>query len=706
MYRTKVQNTKGEQGIALVSTLLIAMALVTALVGITSVVVMNAKRTTTDESLVLAAQYAAEAGLTQAQTRVLEFSELLGNSAMTNDMTISSMENFAKQYCATYNLDTVPPVGQWTDLQVKNGFELCDVSDVTQASFDIFEDTIDSSIFEDMDIMSNASAAQVTDYWSEILGGGITFNQMVDPNRSVDLTFGFEPVAVRVLADGGRRFVFRQGETKAIGSVLGENGEILASRTISLQPSQNEFYVDYGKPSFAYYNLFVEDYSGFVVGSTAVYGGPVHLNGDTDYTGGRFYTKCSDNQQAAIFHSIFSTVKKSPSYVGGGDCSGDVNQATMFRSDHEFGADYIPLPENTNNQKRAVSGEDHTDSSVFSDEQLRQAFKVDASGWTQGGIYYSHGNEGDAANTSNNWLGGIYVNGSVKNLELSTNQYGRQVIKITPDLAGEITGYEWYRPCYYCSWKQRAVYSLPDEDDFETTRFEQDRYSDNWIVTKPDGSTQDLDEHFNGLIYVKGNIGRRCVEYGNTSCSNESGKSQASSTTFNNGYDKTAGLRGDGTDQPDLASNTRITITATGDIILRQNITYTDDPVVLGLAAKNVLGLYSNGGSIKMDSPWNTGVELDATMMAVAPGKGWGAIDYAGRRGNSKPTMNLLGGIIHYSAQGYGKSNSNYGYNLNLREDPRYVLGYAPPFFPTQTTWTSRVSSGLFNHGATWQYGN
>lgn len=409
MNRSNPRNRKSEQGIALVSTLLIAMALVTALLGITSVVVMNAKRATTDESLVLAAQYAAEAGLTQAQTRVIEFSELLGESAMANDMTVSDMEGFAQQYCASYNLATVPPVGQWTDAQVKNGFELCAVTDVAQASFDIFEDTIDPEVFENMNIMSNASASQVTNYWGEILGGGISFNQMVDPNRSVDLTFGFEPVAVRVLADGGRRFVFKQGETKAIGSVYGENGQVLASRTIKLSSPQNEFYVDYGKPSFAYYNLFVEDYSGFVVGSTAVYGGPVHLNGDTDHTGGRFATNCSNTQQAAIFHSVFSTVKASPTYAGGGNCNGAVNETTMFRSDFAFGSDYIPLPENTNNQKRAVAGSDHTDSSDFSDNAMRQAFNVSDQAWIdtnestqqKGAIYYSAGDGNTNANVSN-----------------------------------------------------------------------------------------------------------------------------------------------------------------------------------------------------------------------------------------------------------------------------------------------------------------
>ena len=711
MYRNNIQNKKGEQGIALVSTLLIAMALVTALVGITSVVVMNAKRATNDESLVLAAQYAAEAGLTQAQTRVLEFSELLNKSAMSSDLTMNSMEDYAKQYCASYNLATVPPVGEWTDEQIAQGFPLCNVADISQASFDIFEDTIDPDTFEDMNIMSNASASQVTGYWNEILGGEITFNQMVDPNRSVDLSFGFEPVAVRVLADGGRRFVFTQSDTKAVGSVYDENGEVLASRTISLTSPQDEYYIDYGKPSFAYYNLFVENLNSAYFSPSQSYGGAVHVNGDTTSSGPRFYTDCSSDQKATLFRSVFTAVKSSPHWYNTNNCGGAVNDATMYRSDFKYDSEYIVLPENTNNQKRAVVGENHNDTTLFSDEELRQAFRVSNQAWIddneaktqKGAIYYSEGDDGDDTNVSGDWLGGILVKGSVRDLKFELNQYDRQIIEITLDDPGTLTGYQWYRPCYYCSWRQRPVYSNPSS--FETTRFEQDRHSDTWIVTRPDGSTHYMNEGFNGLIYVEGNIGRRCDNYGDKTCSrsSESGKSQVN--TSNSNDVRKFGLGGDGTDAPDLASNTKITITTTGDIVLRRNITYTDDPLTMGLAAKNVLGLYSNGGSIKMDGPYNKDVKLHATVMASAPEKGYGAIDHTDGRGSGTQEINILGGVIHNVAQASGTSNGG-GYSNQWEADPRFAQGYAPPFFPTQTTWNSRVSSGLFNHGATWSYGN
>jgi Tfp pilus assembly protein PilX len=147
-------------------------------------------------------------------------------------------------------------------------------------------------------------------------------------------------------------------------------------------------------------------------------------------------------------------------------------------------------------------------------------------------------------------------------------------------------------------------------------------------------------------------------------------------------------LTGDGMATADIASGSQLTISTTGDVNIKNDITYTDDPTT-NPSATNVLGIYSSGGSILLDGPPNQSLNVNASIMASGSNEGFGTANVNSRTGSPTTKINLLGGVIEDQSQtvSIGEPITN-GYNRNYIYDPRFRLGFAPPYFPLQQQWS------------------
>jgi len=164
---------------------------------------------------------------------------------------------------------------------------------------------------------------------------------------------------------------------------------------------------------------------------------------------------------------------------------------------------------------------------------------------------------------------------------------------------------------------------------------------------------------------------------------------------------------------PALAQFAQITVAAEGDIRITGDLQYERPPctgaptrdgedvdraVCDDLDAENILGIYSQGGDVRIghnnaeqairgyrgtrNAPVD--VTLHAVMMSSTGIVGVDNYDSGGSRGS----VNLLGGIIEYYYGAFGTFNPNTGqmntgYSRAFTWDRRTGDGLSPPYFPT-----------------------
>lgn len=159
-------------------------------------------------------------------------------------------------------------------------------------------------------------------------------------------------------------------------------------------------------------------------------------------------------------------------------------------------------------------------------------------------------------------------------------------------------------------------------------------------------------------------------------------------------------------DTGDLQSLQQMTVSATGNIIITNHITYQTNPVT-DPNAKNILGIFSSNGNIYLGRNAPNNLKLDATVMAASTGHGIGAQGLATGSGYdssypNKGFWNLLGGLIENKNQTTGVYYSNgtmTGYKWNFDYDERFAEGLAPPYFPYVTKFTVSMQN---KHAESW----
>lgn len=156
---------------------------------------------------------------------------------------------------------------------------------------------------------------------------------------------------------------------------------------------------------------------------------------------------------------------------------------------------------------------------------------------------------------------------------------------------------------------------------------------------------------------------------------------------------------------PSIQKDTPMTISATGDIVVQRDIKYEADPRgadrTFGTAdddlkSKNMLGLFSSGGNVRVGTSAPDNLSIHASIMAASDRAQFTVDNYRSR--NPQGNLTVLGGIIqnYYGASGtfnyYGQAS---GYSPSRTYDRRFARS-APPYFPT-TSEPPVVSEILMN---------
>ncbi len=705
--RHLVSNSK-QEGLALISIVLFTALVLASIVGITATIALTAKRTTSDQMMALRAHYAAESGLTLARLRLGELEDVVNLARYPN--TLTALDDHALDFCGLSSFTDFPgPSSNWTNDQRINGHDICEAQPV-DASFSAADrlSILDDYIYQ-TDMQSIDIAMSPSDYLNELFSTTInsSFILQTGPEGTVkfDIDYNIYPKAVRLLQDAlSMRFVFGLEEVVATGTIIAPDGTILASRKLELQPSAPELYLEVSKPSFAQYGYFAE--TRLAPSGGQIYfkdgnniGGRVHINYDVGFsaastTGGpRFTGKFSTTQTSIDWHPN----------------SAIVNEDLMFLGGSEFGANYISLPDNNHIQRDKALGV----TGVTTEDDICQALNLAIDTTPEGcqvgasgaeaiiadGIYYAVGDGADQPNsigslfttalasslgqTNPLFFGGIYVKGDVDNIVFSIEN-GRQVVLIQHRNGSELKLHK--------------------------------QVGDGWDIEDSEingGATESLINSFNGLIYVDGKIG--CDNRRATSVSGYTDDLRKDiKAHYADGEpmcaDAEDGLKGDGTNQADIQEDFMVTVTATGNVNIKEDITYS---VISQCASKpedtfNILGVFTPGGNIKVDGPDNSDLTIHGAYMASKVDHGFGTLDYRTYTRGSNVDIVLHGSVIHHTDQAVGTFNSATGQNVtgygrDWTFDCRLSNGFAPPFFPTQNEWDKLTSFNGLNNRSTWR---
>lgn len=441
------------------------------------------------------------------------------------------------------------------------------------------------------------------------------------------------------------------------------NGNYIAKK----MNSAGQMSIQIGRGSFSKYALFTNfhlDETGNRVWFTenTSFQGPVHTNGEGGSTfnfignpGPSFTDTVTSGTNDITWYNNNSPLKKT--YTNGSYSqltnvygSTTIDKAT-FQSKISVGAAKESLPANSLSQAKVAMGGDATDTSTLSISQQATLLGLPSSTTTIPDDIY-------IPNNSNNTTGGIYVKGNLDSLTMGVNNTNNQVYTIVQTVGNNKTT------------KVVTLDRITNQTSVSTT-----------IYNTYTNSTTTNSKNFTGIpkgtIHVDGAI-------------NSLGGPQ----------------RVNGNAGPAIQSETALTISSTGDIIVNRDIKYQIDPRgvdgVFGtpddkMDAKNVLGLFSSGGDVRIGTGMPNNADLHATVMASSSG---GTFKVDGHKDTAKGyrgTFNLLGGAVTDRYGGFGLADLSAGYTRKFNYDKRMIeKNISPPFFPATSKYAP-IESGSFN---------
>jgi hypothetical protein len=155
-----------------------------------------------------------------------------------------------------------------------------------------------------------------------------------------------------------------------------------------------------------------------------------------------------------------------------------------------------------------------------------------------------------------------------------------------------------------------------------------------------------------------------------------------------------------------LQADSQLTIAATNDIRITDNMVYENVPLVTNPSAEGkntLLGLISWDRNVHIDSSAPGPIYIHATVMTP---NGEFAVDYYYSRPHQGDAT-ILGGVIENTYGPFYKlyaDGTKYGYGRNFVYDTRMGKGMNPPFFPTIGRLISTVAG--INERPNWQQTN
>jgi len=614
------------QGMSTLITVLGACLVIAVLLSMTATVILGNQRGVADNRAALEAQYAAESSLARAQATADAFADVLNSIQIAKGTQQDEILTGLGAVCGMPGKVTLPA-------NVPNlppaGNKLCIPPGLSGTA----KDNQLAFLRDRTKIPPGLTNAQWKEQWRNMFSGSdgvlVTTSASTQGTASGTLTTevrgGLSIQGVTITPDNKVHLVL-QSTPLVSTATLQSGGRIVAQRRYSSGGTATREIV-ISQPPFSQYQYFVN--------RRTLPGGGRLVFWDEDTFEGRVHANGAYGSSAPLFYA--STVTRGPRFLGKYTSTSATleysttarpSADTMFQGGYQLGVASIDLPTNANDQRLATTGIQPGACNNTS-TCLNSVF---GSGAATSGVFYAPGtaatpNSGSSFGQSG--TGGIYVKGNVDNLTLSKNGDFQRI---------EIV------------------------QGSKTTRFQQTG-TNTWQVYENGVLKKTMNGTFNGMLYVEGNIG--------------------SQSPAGNG-----GLKGDGTSGADIAATTKMTVAATGDIFIKDDITYTDP--ISKKDGQNVLGVYSERGNVKVNGPLNRDITIDGTLMAAATGKGFGTVDYTTSRttGPTTPKINLTGGIIEEQSQGVGQVGTpGKGYSRNFKWDGRLAEGLAPPFFPTQGSY-------------------
>ena len=532
-----------------------------------------------------------------------------------------------------------------------DGFNLCKEATPSSSSnrYSLFYTYVPSSAYP-------VGTTSATNYWNDVFAGvnAAPLTSRVASSTGSEAVYsvrqGFVPDHVEVV-ESRTSGIYRVYFRFASTTVTGElkAGNQVVASRKIVQDSSELRYITVSKPCFCQ-NVMFRD----ITTQTKDDGGGQLSFGEGESFDGPVHTNgtpgfIGSDKTGPLFLDQFTTAAAENKVVYDGLSKAD--HGRMFpNAAPKFGVKKIELPESSVSQLRASFGGDPYDTTPASYNE----------------VFFERWKHFNGYNLSD-YKGVYYSEGN-----FNGRNYSQPNVKD-----------EWLGGIYVQGDVDKLAFSTKNgrqvieiNQGGSKTTFEK-KSNGQWQVTPPN---KQLNGEFNGLIYVDGDI---------------------------------KDLGGNGNSNPDIAADSELTLTSTGNVIIKDDITYTESPLNPPNGKDlsdidNVLGIYSSGercglrdappncGSIELDGQKNKDLNIDATIMASKKGQGFGTYECGregcpdkGRYNNQQVRINLTGGIIESQSQTV--SSGTKGYRRNYRYDKRFKSGFTPPFFPTQTLWNTSL---------------
>ncbi|WP_188962237.1 DUF4900 domain-containing protein [Deinococcus aquiradiocola] len=691
-----MKNSRTTEGATLVLTVLIVLLMLASIVVVTGQLALSARRNSNDQESTLQAQYAAESGVARAQARMNAVNALMsGNlkpaAATTTPQMLLQMANLcgiSTPTAAMSNLTGVTaanPLTLCSSSNVLSGFTPTTLAVAGVINLNFFTGNIDNASYAANGYtLSGDQTAAERQFWAEsLLPGGVTLNGTVN-DKTVSGTSGLTLTKVQRTGVDSYRLTFNVPDV----TVSGASSDQSVSRKLAVSGVAREYTYEISRGSFAKYALFTDHHfadqasedacaanasncNRVTFTSNTLFSGPVHSNQNflmqgTPYFAGQVTSAgCppgkivtnngveSCNATAtpgAYFQStkLVAPGSMSPSSSAPVACSVTTVPCPptniinpQFAGGVNWNAGFQPLPQNANSQANAAIGL-NADGSAKGDTGLLLNGNVDAIDFAVGSITPSGSSTATPAQFIN-----YKMSGSATTVQLAVDANKTMYIKVGT------------------AWKPAV------------------QVGGVWIDASLPAAAGVTVQPFNGVIYTNGVV------------TSVKGPARTTASDPN-------------TAAPAVASFSQMTLAATGTIHIKGDLKYQNPPCngsnsVSGTtftaapcpntSEKNILGLYSSGGDVAIDSPAKygaaNGVGKDVTIQAVLmASQGRITVDGydQGTADGSLGQVKLLGGIIEKYYGPFGITDGR-GFGRNFVYDPRTGDGLAPPSFPTQSSW-------------------
>jgi Tfp pilus assembly protein PilX len=717
-----MKNSRKTAGATLVLTVLVVMLLLAAVVVVTGQLAISARRTSADQDATVQAQYVAESGVARAQARLSLVDNLMGSKlSPPADTTTTQMLTQILQLCGTVSpsaseLAAVPTGSLATPYAVctaTSGNDLLsgdsNLANSTKLNFllnNLNDADYSTSGFDLSKLSSNPTTAERL-FWAQSLtppgpSGGVTISDTLGSSSTNALTskMGIALTQVQRFGSDSYRLTF------TIPDVVSSSTTIGGGRTLSVKGVGNTYSYEISRGGFAKYALFTNHHfadaaseSGCAANANAcnrvtftsntLFSGPVHSNQNfliqgTPYFAGQVSSAgCRPGQirpttingvatetcgaaatPGAYFQSTALTAPSSmlPNSNAPVACNiattpcpaANIIANPQFQGGVNWGAGFQPLPKNSNDQaSAAVNG------------GLAIGGNVTSMNLAAGSIVPLGGVSADAQLITYTPQGGTTVQlaaTSDKSMYIRTTVLGVAVWKKAVQVNG--------------TWIDASTPAA--------------------IAATLTGTALNS---FNGVIYASGTI------------------------TSLTGPPRTT-ASDPATAPPALSAFSQVTVAASGNIHIKSDLKYSTPPCAgsnsvsgttftaapctnAGDDNKNILGIYSSGGDVDIDSPSKYGaangvgrnVAIQGVLMASTGRVTVDGYDN-GNANDNLGAVNLLGGIIENYYGPFGITDGH-GFGRNYVYDPRTGNGLAPPSFPTQQAWSTAFQQTLTAAGDT-----